>query len=348
MVEAVRRQLRQGQLATGDRLPTEAELAKSFGISIRSVREGVDQLVNEGLVGRRQGSGTYVREAATAAPLTEEVPRGGDTVAILLPLAVRGYHPFFSEVWRGVRERLASRGYSAWNFDFEREGLSWGDVHSVPMDERAVVDKLLAHSSLAGVVTGGDPATHLRPLLPAALPMVAMNVNRACPYVCYDWDAEYGRAVRHLRRNGCRYIWCCLERGGDAVALEGVEIGAVNNYRTVTELTTAACEMAMERLGRGGCDGVVAGSDFIAQGVLDAATRLGLRREETPRFVCFVNRESRLSTALPITTFVADGRRNGWALAELLHAQLHYPQRHPGSVTLACDIEDFVGRGERP
>jgi DNA-binding FadR family transcriptional regulator len=46
--------------ATGDnRIPTERQLAKNLGISRRSVRRALEVLESEGLVWRKQGSGTF-------------------------------------------------------------------------------------------------------------------------------------------------------------------------------------------------------------------------------------------------------------------------------------------------
>ena len=45
----------------GEPLPTEAELAKSHGASIGTVRKAVDSLVAAGVVERLQGKGTFIR-----------------------------------------------------------------------------------------------------------------------------------------------------------------------------------------------------------------------------------------------------------------------------------------------
>lgn len=50
-------------------IPAEAKLAKLYGVSIGTVRKAVDGLVNEGLLERRQGSGTYLRKPSFNASL---------------------------------------------------------------------------------------------------------------------------------------------------------------------------------------------------------------------------------------------------------------------------------------
>jgi len=50
-----------GKYARNDRIPTEMDLASRLGMSRHTVREAVGSLVHEGVLERRQGSGTYVR-----------------------------------------------------------------------------------------------------------------------------------------------------------------------------------------------------------------------------------------------------------------------------------------------
>lgn len=55
VVTAIEGQILSGELKVGTRLPSEAELARQFAISTRSVREGLQVLEAKGLVRRRQG-----------------------------------------------------------------------------------------------------------------------------------------------------------------------------------------------------------------------------------------------------------------------------------------------------
>ena len=50
-------------------IPSEARLAKEYGLSVGTVRKSVDGLVAEALLERRQGSGTYVRAPSFDATL---------------------------------------------------------------------------------------------------------------------------------------------------------------------------------------------------------------------------------------------------------------------------------------
>lgn len=60
MQEALRKKIVDGNLANGTRLPEERELARQFDTSRATVRAALTALEREGLIERRQGSGTYV------------------------------------------------------------------------------------------------------------------------------------------------------------------------------------------------------------------------------------------------------------------------------------------------
>ncbi len=57
------REISEGRISAGDRLPTEHILAKNFGVSRSVIREAIAQLRNEGLVETRQGVGAFATEA---------------------------------------------------------------------------------------------------------------------------------------------------------------------------------------------------------------------------------------------------------------------------------------------
>jgi GntR family transcriptional regulator len=57
-------------LAVGDAIPSERQLSSDLGVSRLTVRAALDQLVREGLLVRRRGSGTFVSEPKIAQELT--------------------------------------------------------------------------------------------------------------------------------------------------------------------------------------------------------------------------------------------------------------------------------------
>ncbi|MGF1592559.1 MAG: FadR/GntR family transcriptional regulator [Kiloniellaceae bacterium] len=72
VIADLRQRIESGELKPGDRLPTEQELVKHFGVSRTVIREAVAGLRADGLVQPRQGVGVFVLEPA--AP-NAELPR---------------------------------------------------------------------------------------------------------------------------------------------------------------------------------------------------------------------------------------------------------------------------------
>lgn len=62
-----KRQIENGELKPGDRLPTEMELCEQFDISRAPVRQAMTELAREGVIYRRPGQGTFVSPAMAAA-----------------------------------------------------------------------------------------------------------------------------------------------------------------------------------------------------------------------------------------------------------------------------------------
>ena len=60
VVDALAGRIRDGSLAPGDKLPTEAEIMEEFGVSRTVVREAISRLQAAGLVATRHGVGTFV------------------------------------------------------------------------------------------------------------------------------------------------------------------------------------------------------------------------------------------------------------------------------------------------
>jgi GntR family transcriptional regulator len=62
IAEAVRSLITSGELAPGDKLPSERELARRFGTARNTAREAIRLLTEEGLVTAQHGRGVFVRE----------------------------------------------------------------------------------------------------------------------------------------------------------------------------------------------------------------------------------------------------------------------------------------------
>ena len=63
----------EGRYATGDRLPTEAQLSATFGVNRHTVRRALASLADQGLVHPRRGAGVFVAAQPTDYPLGRRV-----------------------------------------------------------------------------------------------------------------------------------------------------------------------------------------------------------------------------------------------------------------------------------
>ncbi len=72
----IRRQIemriRRGEFSSGNRLPGERDLASQFGVSQMTANRAIQELVTDGLLVRRVGSGTYLSSTDSASAVTQE------------------------------------------------------------------------------------------------------------------------------------------------------------------------------------------------------------------------------------------------------------------------------------
>ena len=86
LVARVLEEVRNGTLQPGDKLPTEASLASSYGVSRTVVREAISRLQASGLVETRQGRGSVILPQPVRTPFEvslEEVRSVEDMVELI-------------------------------------------------------------------------------------------------------------------------------------------------------------------------------------------------------------------------------------------------------------------------
>ena len=100
----------EGTLELGEKLLPERELAKQFDVSRPSLREAIQRLESKGLLTRRQGGGTYVREELREKltdPLFELLHSHPESKYDLLEFryAIEGFSAYYAAL-RGTSEDL--------------------------------------------------------------------------------------------------------------------------------------------------------------------------------------------------------------------------------------------------
>ncbi len=128
LAERLRSEIKSGVYRGGQRLPGELELASKLSCSRQTVRQAIGLLVDEGLVYRMQGSGTYVQSGPA---------RRTPTKNIAVVTTYIGEH-IFPAILHGIEEALTENGYSFMlsatrnRVDNERRILS--DLLAKPID----------------------------------------------------------------------------------------------------------------------------------------------------------------------------------------------------------------------
>lgn len=89
IVQQIEHMVSEGRLKPGSRLPTERELAATFGVSRTSVREALRALELRGIIEGKQGGGTFVKQVSpeqVVQPLVAAVLAGKQELADILEL----------------------------------------------------------------------------------------------------------------------------------------------------------------------------------------------------------------------------------------------------------------------
>lgn len=143
IADALRSDLAEGRYAPGEKLPTEAALAKRFGVNRHTVRHGLKSLIDQGLIRTRRGAGAFVAATPTEYPIGRRVRFHDNLIAA-------GRRP--DKRVLQVEQRAATRGEAAalqlatgdpiWAY----HGLSLADGQPV-----AVFESLFPAARLAGI-----------------------------------------------------------------------------------------------------------------------------------------------------------------------------------------------------
>lgn len=207
IVQELRAWMDSGEIRSGDKLPVETELSQKFGVSRQTVRQAVGELVLEGLLERKQGSGTYVRVPQPQNGAGDAAQAGARIVGVITTY-ISDY--IFPHIIRGIEERLRAQDYSPLLFSTQNDQTK----------ERQALESLQGSPAAAVIV---EPTKSALPN--PNLDLYAALKERGIPVVMmhagYDeWDAPVIRiddragarlAVEHLAKLGHRRLGALLK-----------------------------------------------------------------------------------------------------------------------------------------
>ncbi|MET9618421.1 LacI family DNA-binding transcriptional regulator [Kitasatospora indigofera] len=325
LADRLRRAILDGTNQPGTRLPTEKEIAADCAVSISTVRRAVDDLVSEGLIVRRQGSGMYVRG-----------PLGIKPRRILMGVVVPSTTFYYSHVLKGIEEVRAEA-------DARVELVCSGyDQRLETRMVREMLDAGVDGLLLTPTLTGPEPADACLERL-AQLPVPTVLIERrgtslqtSNESVCTHHEAGAYEAVQHLIRLGHRTIGLALRSPSptaDPVATGYcqaiAELGAVpiRFQASLEEWGPATADRALAHLRSADCTAALCFGDRQAALLVAAARRAGL---SVPGDLALVAYDDEIADIpdVPLTAVAPPKHIIGRAAAELLLHRLRHPD-HP-------------------
>ncbi|WP_406423872.1 GntR family transcriptional regulator [Streptomyces sp. NBC_00873] len=322
LAHEIRQQIRDGVWPVGGRVPTEKQLALNSGTSVSTVRRAVDELIAEGLVVRRQGSGTFV--------LPPDAPGTGRALIGVLVPDTTFYYP---QILQGIEEGLSTAGarllLTCSGYDQEREARDMQDMLDAGTDGLLLVPTL----------TGPEPADRYLARL-AELPVPVVLVERRSTslsdtneYVCTHHEAGAYDAVRHLAGLGHRSIGLVLRAPSPTAppVIEGYrqavhELGcsAAEFRATRQEWSPAAADRCLAVLREAGVTAAVCFGDRQAALLEGAARRTGLTVPDDLALVAYDDEIADLAD-IPLTAVAPPKHLLGRTAAETLLRRLGEP-----------------------
>jgi GntR family transcriptional regulator, arabinose operon transcriptional repressor len=185
--------------AANQKIPSEHELTQQFDVSRSTVRQALAELVKEGYIYKKPGSGSFF--SGQRSPTEESPPSHLIGVITALPSYI------YPQIVQGINEIAYKRGYN----------IVLGTSHADWEKELACLDQLLERGIDGLILEPSDSIHHLREsgfferLSELAVPVVLINWGLDVPNVSYvsvdDVEGGY-RATNYLIEAGHRRIAC--------------------------------------------------------------------------------------------------------------------------------------------
>ena len=297
--EILRKEIGEGKLKAGDRILSEEKIAERHGVSLGTVRQAMAELVNEGLIYKEQGRGTFVAEK-----------KREKTFTIGLLLTDIG-NPFFSQIARSIQEKAHLLKYSViyynTNDQFSRE------AQSIEMLIERRVDGVI----LVPVLKNGEEKLIGR-LKENSIPFVYLDryLNEpASDYIIIDNLSGVRQAMEYLLSLGHKKIGCISAQPFTQVLEERVKA-----YKKIVREKALATDVSLVQISdlsddKGGYDAtnkvlpmenkptaIFATNDIIAIGAYKAARNKGIRIPQDLSLVGFDDIETSSHLEVPLTT----------------------------------------------
>lgn len=341
--EVLRSRIQHGELQVGERLPSEHELMEALKVSRHTVRQAVGDLVAEGWLDRRHGSGTFVLRQS-----------GGGRRNRLVGVVTTFISEYiFPSIVRGIERHLSEHGYGVILASTDNRRDREPDALAL-MLEREVSGLIVepAQSALPGNLKV------YREIAARSIPLVMINGNYpglAVPTVTVD---DYGggyRVAEHLIDLGHADIAMIL-KGDDVQGIRRGE-GAMAAMRshgivpraewtcwyTTVERETLPAEFLRRLLASPvRPTALLCYNDQVALHMLPVLEQAGLRVPEDISITGFDDSSLLATAGVPLTTVSHPKEELGRQAAELVVRLME--EGAPAYRQSVCYLTDVVAR----
>lgn len=166
--EILRSRIEAGEWEPNTKIPSEHELNREYGLSRMTVRQVLTSLVNEGLLFRVQGKGTYVAPGKISTK---------------------------SPAYTGMRQQLEDAGYKT-STELVEATLEKADRHSAGHLNITAGDDIVSITRLRRVED--EPVSLHISHVPLALAPSLLNEDPVSEQLCVILDREYGLVMSHV------------------------------------------------------------------------------------------------------------------------------------------------------
>lgn len=329
VIDWINEEIASGRMKLGDRLMSEEKLSEKFGLCRQTIRRATSQLVEESVLTRLQGSGTYVGQLVPHTPKKKHM-----NVAVVSTY----YNSYiFPPTLRGIERTLSDAGYAMW--------LSFTDNRIER--ERIILEDILRKNNIDGLIVeaakGALPNPNLcyyKELQKRNIPIIFFNdmypeLNVPCVRLD-DYRITY-KATKFLLQAGHKKIAAIfkLDDGqgrrrysGYIAALREAEIRL--NSRTTIWIDTDSelnLEEMEEHLFRRieGCTGVVCYNDEVAVEVIDLALKRNIQIPQDLSIVSIDDSELAEMNKVPFTSYPHPKDILGQKTAQILLKMIENP-----------------------
>ena len=320
--------IRTGAFKSGDKLISEPSLCEKFGISRQTARSAFAILEKEGLVVKRQGSGTYVNSFIAGA--------GRKKIGILMTYA-DDY--IFPPIISGIEEVLSEHGHiMSLNLSQNKVENERSKLLSLLYDN---IDGLIVEAAKSAL-----PSPNLdlyKEFVSRGIPSIFINTyhNRLdCNYIINN-DVEGGRlAVSHLIENGHKKIGGIFKHDDiqGSYRYKGFVKGLYENRLHLNEnsviwYSTETLDnlfypdqfsLLLDRLAD--TSGVICYNDQVAVKLIQACSRVGINVPRDLSVVSFDNSNLSEIASVPLSSIIHPGPEMGRLAAQSLLKIIHNPR----------------------